>query len=121
MTKTDYTTSKPIDFDATIVKVTIYNTKGRSGSNRYIPWTPRTGVSMIMKTTGGRLVQIRRTFHKDSKSPLLSLAKGDKVNCRGWFVAGTKELADGTPLHYMTEGRGAYPVIEKIDETKEGN
>ena len=120
--KTDFMTSQSIDFDAIVVKATVYKTSKPKRGNPYKPWTPKTGVSLIMKTAGGRMVQIRRVLPVDSTSQLLTLAKGDRVTCKGWQINSTNELSDGTSLYEMSEASPFFrPTIEKSNETKEGN
>ena len=97
-----------IDFTATIIKVTEYRTS-KPHRNRYKPWSPRLGISIVMKTTGGRMVQVSRVLAVDSVSPLRSLVKGDQVQCTGWRVGHVKTFADGTPLHQM---KAADPFIK---------
>ena len=114
MTDATYPIGKRVDFDATIVKATVYDTK-KPGTNPYKPWKPRKGVSLIMRTTGGRLVQIRRSFPVDSSSPLLRLSKGDRVTCKNWAIDYVKTFDDGTPLSVMTKAPGFdQPSIEKV-------
>jgi hypothetical protein len=69
-----------------------------------------------MKTTGGRMVQVRRVLAVDSTSELRNLVKGDRVQARNWTVDHVKQLPDGTPLHVMTGARGfSKPTIERTD------